>query len=101
VTSAAQVPSELRVRLAALDPLAVDVVDDSAAHAGHAGAAGGAGHFSVRIVSDRFSGLSRLARHRRVLDELTDLFPHPIHALSIEALTPEEFPSQPRRTMTP
>jgi BolA protein len=51
------------------------------------------------VVSDAFSGLSRLARHQRVLREVADLLPHPIHALSIKALTPEEFPSQPPRTI--
>ena len=99
VTSAADVPAALRVRLALLAPTVLEITDDSADHAGHAGAQGGAGHFSVLIVSEGFAGLSRLARHQRVLCELTDLLPYPIHALSIKALTPEEFPSQPHRTL--
>ena len=37
----------------------------------------------------------RLERHQRVLREVADLVPHPIHALSIKALAPEEFSSQP------
>ncbi|NDP41764.1 MAG: BolA family transcriptional regulator [Aromatoleum sp.] len=85
--------STLRARLAALAPAILEIDDDSAAHAGHAGAAAGGGHFSLLIVSEQFSGLSRLARHQRVLDRVADLLPHPIHALSIRALTPEEFPS--------
>ena len=89
----ADVPAALRARLAALAPIALDIRDDSAAHAGHAGAASGAGHFSIVVVSHVFSGLSRLARHQRVLREVADLLPYPIHALSIKALTPEEFPS--------
>ena len=95
----AEVPAELRTRLAALAPEILEITDDSAAHAGHAGAAGGAGHFSLLIVSHEFSGLPRLARHQRVLREVADLLPHPIHALSIKALTPDEFPSQPQRTI--
>jgi BolA family transcriptional regulator, general stress-responsive regulator len=87
------VPAILRERLVALAPTVIEIDDDSAAHAGHAGAAGGAGHFSLLIVSQVFSGLPRLARHQRVLREVADLLPHPIHALSIKALTPEEFPS--------
>ena len=98
-TLAADVPAALRRRLAALAPSELDIRDDSAAHAGHAGAAGGAGHFSILIVSEAFSGLPRLARHQRVLREVADLLPHPIHALSIKALTPDEFPSQPPRTI--
>ena len=97
-TTVADVPAALRARLATLAPSVLEIADDSAAHAGHAGAAGGAGHFSLLIVSQSFSGLLRLARHQRVLREVADLLPHPIHALSIKALAPEEFPSQPQRT---
>ena len=85
----------LRERLNALAPSVLEIRDDSAAHAGHAGAAGGAGHFSLLIVSEVFAGLPRLQRHQRVLREVADLLPYPVHALSIKALTPEEFPSQP------
>lgn len=90
----ADVPALLRSRLAALGPQKLEIQDDSAAHVGHAGAAGGGGHFSLTIVSNAFSGLSRLERHQRVLREVADLVPHPIHALSIKALAPEEFLSQ-------
>jgi len=84
--------STLRERLAALAPSVLEIHDDSAEHAGHAGAASGGGHFSVLIVSKVFSGVPRLARHQRVLSEVADLLPHPVHALSIKALAPEEFP---------
>jgi BolA family transcriptional regulator, general stress-responsive regulator len=93
--SATDVTATLRARLAPLAPAILEIRDDSAAHAGHAGAAAGGGHFSVLIVSDIFSGLPRLQRHQRVLREVADLLPHPVHALSIKALAPEEFPSQP------
>jgi BolA protein len=85
--------TQLRSRLARLSPTVLELSDDSAQHAGHAGAADGAGHFSLLIVSEVFLGLSRLARHQRVLREVADLLPHPVHALSIKALTPDEFPS--------
>jgi BolA protein len=87
------VAATLRERLLRLAPAVLEITDDSAAHAGHAGAAGGGGHYSLLIVSQTFSGLPRLKRHQRVLQEVADLLPHPIHALSIKALTPEEFPS--------
>ena len=93
--SGTDVAAILRARLAALAPTTLDIHDDSAAHAGHAGAAAGGGHFSLVIVSNCFSGLPRLQRHQRVLSEVADLLPHPIHALSIKALTPEESISQP------
>ncbi|BCL75519.1 BolA family transcriptional regulator [Jeongeupia sp. HS-3] len=82
---------EIRSRLAALAPEALDIHDDSAAHAGHAGAASGGGHFDVLIVADAFAGLNSLARHRKVYALLGELMPHRIHALSLKALTPDEL----------
>ena len=84
--SATAVEACLRDRLA---PLELQVRDDSAAHAGHAGAREGS-HLSVRIVSPRFAGLSRVARHRLVYDALGPLAARGIHALAIEALAPGE-----------
>ena len=83
----------LRTRLAPLAPAVLELDDDSAEHAGHSGAAAGGGHFSLLIVSEHFAGLTRLARHRAVLDRVGDLIPHPVHALAIRAYTPDEFPS--------
>lgn len=82
----------LRARLAEHFPDArIEVEDDSARHAGHAGAAGGAGHYSVRLVSERFAGLGTLARHRLVYDAVLDWMPQRVHALAIEARTPAEI----------
>ena len=77
-----------------LEPESLDIRDDSSQHAGHAGAASGGGHFSVKIVSNRFIGKSLLERHRMVYQSVDDLMPGEIHALSIQALTPEEQASQ-------
>jgi BolA protein len=85
------VPATLRMRLADLIPIALEIHDDSAEHAGHAGAAAGGGHFSLLIVSNAFRGQPRLERHQTVFARVGDLLPHPIHALSIRALAPEEF----------
>lgn len=85
------VRTTLESRLAALSPTALAIRDDSAKHAGHAGAASGAGHFSVTIVSEHFLGLTRLARHRAILERVGDLIPYPVHALAIEAYAPDEF----------
>jgi BolA protein len=84
-------PAAIRAALqAAFVPESIDVVDDSARHAGHAGARDGRGHFHVDIVSERFAGLSPLARHRAVYAALGDLMTTDIHALSIVARTPGE-----------
>ena len=85
------IPATLRTRLADLAPTALEIRDDSADHAGHAGAADGAGHFSLVIVSNAFSGISRLQRHQQVLARVKDLLPFPIHALQIKALAPDEI----------
>jgi BolA protein len=75
----------------------VSVIDDSARHVGHAGSRDGAGHFKVRIESQAFSGRSRLQRHRMIYDVLADMMPGDIHALSIEAISPDDD-NPPRKT---
>lgn len=72
----------------ALQPVELEIVDDSHRHVGHVGARDGRGHFSVRIVSDAFSGLAPLARHRRVYAALDSMMQTDIHALSIDAQPP-------------
>lgn len=81
---------QIAARLAPLEPQTLEIADDSADHAGHAGAAEG-GHFSVLLVSPRFAGLSRVARHRLVYDALGPLMRQGIHALELRALAPGEF----------
>ncbi|MBI5780841.1 MAG: BolA family transcriptional regulator [Rhodocyclales bacterium] len=81
--------AELQRRLQSLEPIELEIHDDSAAHAGHAGAAGG-GHYRVRLVSPRFSGLSRVQRHRLVFAAAGDLMQKGIHALAVTALAPGE-----------
>jgi len=70
-------------------PLVLELVDDSAAHAGHAGAREGA-HFNLRIVSAEFAGLPRISRHRLVYDALRPWMAEGVHALAIDARSPEE-----------
>ena len=82
--------SILRERLAGLNPLDLELIDDSAKHAGHAGARSGGGHYRLLIVSAKFSGKSTLIRHRMIYDALGELMRSKIHALSIQSLTPEE-----------
>ena len=72
-----------------LEPVELQLVDDSAAHAGHAGARSGA-HFNLRIVSARFAGLPRISRHRLVYDALRPWMAEGVHALAIDARTPDE-----------
>ena len=84
---------QIRAGLAPLNPLRVEVEDDSHLHAGHAGAGGG-GHYRLTVVSPRFVGKSTLERHRMVYSALHLLMQHDIHALNIRAYAPDEV--QPR-----
>ena len=83
--SATDIESTLR---SVLRPEALEVIDDSHLHVGHAGAREGR-HFTVVVTSGRFEGLTRVARHRLVYDALHDLMPRGIHALAIDARTPQ------------
>lgn len=82
-------PDEIREKLAVLEPVLVDIRDDSAKHAGHAGNTGG-GHFSLTIVSSQFCGKSQIIRHRSVYQALNELIPDRIHALRIQAIATDE-----------
>lgn len=79
----------IREKLAALEPLRLEIADDSAKHAGHAGAGDG-GHYRLTIVSARFSGCATLQRHRLIYETLGPMMRGEIHALSIRALAPDE-----------
>jgi BolA protein len=81
--------TEIRQRLAGLEPVSLDIRDDSAKHAGHAGNAGGS-HFTITLASSQFHGKSQIMRHRIIYQALQDLIPARIHALSITARTPDE-----------
>jgi BolA protein len=85
------VAASIRERLATLDPVRVDLVDESSQHAGHAGyRPGGGTHWRLTIVSPRFAGQPTVARHRMVYQALGELMQNPIHALAITARAPEE-----------
>jgi len=80
---------EIKLRLQTLSPSQLDIQDNSALHAGHKDNGGG-GHFTLRIVSEAFCGLTAVARHRMIYQALSDLMPHQIHALSIRAIASDE-----------
>ena len=71
-----------------LSTTALEVIDESAAHAGHAGSNGTdfGTHFRVRIASPFFTGKSRVAQHRLVYDALQEFIDQGVHALAIEIL---------------
>ena len=85
--TAAQIEQRLRETL---QPVTLEVLDESYQHSGHAGANGsGFGtHFRVRITSHLFTGKSAVMRHRLVYDALQDFMDQGLHALAIEARSP-------------
>ena len=89
------VAAEIRSRLAALEPVEIDLEDESERHRGHAGyQAGGNTHWRLTIVSPRFVGKPVVARHRMVYEAIGSLMQNPIHALAITARAPEETKGQ-------
>lgn len=83
--------AEKRIReklMVALEPIRLDVVNESELHAGHRSSPGtGDSHFRVLVVSEKFAGRSRLERHRLVNEVLKEEMTK-IHALALSALAP-------------
>lgn len=75
-----------------LQPVRLDVVNESHLHAGHAGDDGsGETHFQVTVVSPLFEGKGRIERQRMVYGLLKDEMANGIHALSVKAVTTAEY----------
>lgn len=89
LTIAARMEENLRK---ALSPERLEVINESHLHAGHQESFDGTGetHFRIRIVSNVFSGMSRLQRHRTVNDLLEAELQETVHALAIEPAAPGE-----------
>ncbi len=78
------IADEIRERLAVLQPVRLEVIDESEDHRGHAGwREGGQTHFRIRMQSPEFATMSRVARHRAVHAALGDVVGR-IHALALE-----------------
>lgn len=60
---------------------------------------GGDDHYSVLIISSSFNGLPLIKRHRLVMDLFqTEIESGEVHALTIRALTPEQWSQEQRNT---
>ena len=74
-----------------LNPTRLDIVNESELHAGHRSSPGtGESHFRILIVSESFTGKSRVERHRLVNDLLAEELAGRIHALALKAYAPGE-----------
>lgn len=100
-TAVVSVAADIETKLnAALNPLRLEIVDESARHAGHAGMRGhaqegGETHFRLTIVSRSFEGQSRLVRQRMVYEALSHELANGVHALAMTTLTPAEADQRP------
>ena len=83
---------QIEKKLSFLNPISLNINDESALHKGHAGNTGGS-HFNIQIISNDFLGKSRMERHRIIYKALDEFFPDKIHALSIKAITEMESKS--------
>jgi BolA protein len=83
--------SILRKLTDGLQPVTIEVIDESGQHQGHGGwREGGETHFRVRLVSESFRGKTRVERHRIVNGLLADELAGRVHALAITAKAPGE-----------
>ncbi|KNZ56603.1 bolA protein [Puccinia sorghi] len=94
------IETSMREKLTArLNPVVLDITNDSHLHRHHAamksiGGGSGETHFSVRVVSDGFIGKPTIARHRlvyQILDHELTKNAAGIHALSLKTLTSQEY----------
>jgi len=83
---------EIQSRLEkALQAETVQVEDEGHKHIGHEGARDGRGHFHVLVISAQFRGKTPIQRHRLVYQAMGELMQTDIHALAIDAYTPDEL----------
>lgn len=90
--------SRIQLALQNLNPIHMDLKDDSHKHAGHVehlGDQAGVGetHFHLTLVSEKFEGLSRIDRQRLVNDLLSDEFKNGLHALQMKLHSLSEWAS--------
>jgi BolA protein len=77
--------AQLQAALAALQPLHLEVLDESHMHS-----RGLETHYKAVIVSPQFAGLNAVKRHQKVYASLGELMGQ-VHALALHTYTPEEW----------
>lgn len=82
----------------ALDPLHLEVVNESGMHNVEPGAET---HFRVLVVAAAFEGKPRVAQHRLIYETLAAERAAGVHALGIQTMTPDEFAAETERLESP
>jgi BolA protein len=75
----------------AFNPETLGVEDESYLHEGHEGAKDGRGHFRVLIITTEFEDKTMVERHRLIYRALDKMMRLDIHALAIDAWSPDEL----------
>lgn len=78
----------IRTKLEALKPFHLEVLNESGRHNVPDGSES---HFKVVLVSDAFKDKTLVFRHRLINELLADELAGPVHALSMDTLTPDEW----------
>ncbi len=81
----------------AIPVLGLEVINESYMHNVPTGSES---HFKVVVVSDDFVGQGLVRRHQKINELLADELAGGVHALSIEAMTSEEWDRKGGRTMS-
>lgn len=84
------IEAQMTDKLKTLEPFVLNVENESHRHAGPATDS----HFKVTLVSRQFEGQLPIKRHRAVYALLEEEMAGPVHALSIHAYTPDEWPGE-------
>jgi BolA protein len=74
----------------------ITVADESHMHS-----RGQESHYHVVVISEQFSGKRKVARHQLVQGCLAELFSQGLHALTITAVTKDEWDQNPNATVSP
>ncbi len=76
----------------AFSPEKLEIINESHLHAGHQPGFDGSGesHIRIKMVSPQFQGMNRIERHRKINALLEKEMERGLHAVAIEAHSPEE-----------
>lgn len=85
--------SRIRNKLSVITNEIIEIYDISRSHATHYNNQqhNDASHIRIRIVSTKFINMTPLARHKMIYHLIQDELTRGLHALSIEAMTPDEY----------
>lgn len=73
-------------------PLRIEVINESHKHNVPPGSES---HFKLLVVSKNFEGVRKIQRQQQVYRVLADEIAGPVHALTMQTLTPEEWEQNP------